>query len=57
MKILERIKQLRCHHDHIEHDLTSVEIHEEERISIKIWCSDCGKAGWIWYEYKETEWK
>jgi len=54
--VLQKIKQVRCLHENIDLDLGSVEAHDKNlRIAIKVTCTDCGKHGYNWYEYQETE--
>jgi len=55
--ILQKINQVRCLHENVDHDLSEVNIHKDLQVSIKIICTDCGREGWDWYEYQEREWK
>jgi len=57
MKILEKIKQVRCSHKNVYYYLGSVELYNKLELGIKVTCVDCGKPGWAFFEFQEIEWK
>jgi hypothetical protein len=55
---LKRIQQVRCLHENIDWDLKDgVEMLDKETISISIECTDCGKLGYGFFDFREIEWK
>lgn len=34
-----------------------IQIHNSERLTIKIVCPDCGAVGWEWFKFIDTEWE
>ena len=55
--ILQKIKEVRCPHENIDWDLKGVEMLDENTISIEIECTDCGKSGHGYFNFREIEWK
>lgn len=56
--ILRKIKQVRCSHENLDWDLKDgVEMLDKDIISIDIKCTDCGKNGYGYFDFREIEWK
>jgi hypothetical protein len=56
--VLEKINQNRCLHENIDWDLKDgVEMLDKETISISIECTDCGRLGYGFFDFREIEWK